>query len=106
MKYLHKLSAVSGTSPKNIVSDTSPHIHRYAKYCSHFVYHMWSGPHMLIPGAQADRASAYANPSIYTLLYRDTHTYTHTHTVLHDKTLYIRRCGLIRQDISKILFVG
>lgn len=69
MKYWHKLSAVSGLSPKNIVSDTSLPIRWYAKYRSHFVYHMWSGPHMLIPGTQEDRASSYTLPSIYTLVH-------------------------------------
>lgn len=88
MKYWHKLSSVSGLSPENIVSDTSLHIHWYAKYRSHFVYHMWSGPHMLTPGTQADRAFAYTNPSIYTLLYRA------TQTVLYDKTLHMLHCGL------------
>lgn len=53
---------------KNIVWDTSLHIHWYAKYRSHFADHMWSGPHMLIPGTQVDRASAYTLPSIYTFV--------------------------------------
>lgn len=69
MKYWHKLSAVSGSNPENIVSDTGPRIHRYAKYRSHFVYHMWSGPHMLIAGTQAHRASSYTQPAIYTLVH-------------------------------------
>lgn len=29
---------------------------------------MWSGPHMLIPVTQADRAPSYTLPSIYTLV--------------------------------------
>lgn len=78
MKYWHKLSAVSGSSPKNIVSDTSPHVHWYAKYHSKSEYHMWSGPHMLIPDTQVHRPSSYTHPSIYTLAHS---------LVLYDKRL-------------------
>lgn len=75
MEYLHKLSTVSGSSPDNIVSDIRLHIHRYAKYRSHFVHYMWSGPHMLITG----RHTSGQGLLLHTAIYLHTCTYTHTH---------------------------
>lgn len=94
MKYWHKLSAVSGLNPKTLlviqafISIGTPNttLTLCITKC---------GPHMLIPGTQADSASSYTLPPIYTLV--------HTQTCLfyHDNNLYILHCDLNRCWIPK-----
>lgn len=89
-----------GSSPKHCVEDSGPGINRCAKSCSHFMYHMLSGPHTLIPDKLADRSSAYTPSSIYTFVEQ-------TATRLHgwNKSLLIKHWHLSSLFISLFLFV-